>query len=73
MVLISEWLPNPAGKDTEGEWVELWNGGPQPVNLHGWVLQGGREKKFSLTGKTIGAGEYLLVKKPELKLKMSGF
>ena len=37
-IIISEFLPNPAGADTESEWVELQNSGSAPVNVRGWQI-----------------------------------
>ena len=37
-IIISEAMPNPAGDDADGEWVELRNPGDGPVDLHGWIL-----------------------------------
>ena len=46
MVQISEWLPNPAGADAEGEWIELWNSGPESVPLQGWRLTDAAGRSF---------------------------
>jgi hypothetical protein len=39
-VVINEVMYDPAGigRDAEGEWVELYNGGEQPISLGGWSL-----------------------------------
>jgi hypothetical protein len=68
MVYINEWLPNPAGTDATGEWVEFFNGGNVPVSLSGWTLQAG-SKKVNLSG-TIGAGEYVVFKRTSTKLTL---
>ena len=49
MVLISEFLPNPPGKDADGEWIELLTRN-QAVDLSGWVLKDASGKSFSLDG-----------------------
>ena len=41
MVSISEWLPNPKGKDADGEWFELVNTGDTDINLSGWRIAAG--------------------------------
>lgn len=58
MIIISEFLPNPAGKDTEGEWVKLFNNGDTAVNLNGWQIKdaSGKAFIFSATNKNIIAG-----------------
>ncbi|MGB7957794.1 MAG: lamin tail domain-containing protein [Minisyncoccia bacterium] len=69
MVFLNEWLPNPTGSDTKGEFIELWNGGSSPVNLNGWILQADGKKKFRLFG-TIKADGYLLLPRSETKLSL---
>lgn len=68
MVAISEWLPNPVGKDTAGEWVELWNPGNTRQDLSGWKLISGKSA-FSLRGD-IEPGEYLVLKRQDTKLAL---
>lgn len=70
MVVINEWLPNPTGKDSEGEWVELFNTSYESVDLAGWSLKANAVKKFLLYGKIEPRG-YLVFKKPNLKLLLN--
>ncbi|MBI4363719.1 MAG: lamin tail domain-containing protein [Candidatus Doudnabacteria bacterium] len=37
-VIISEFMPNPSGKDPGSEWVELYNTSANEVDLSGWKL-----------------------------------
>lgn len=37
-VVINEFLPNPEGSDSEGEWVELYNQGEASVSINDWKL-----------------------------------
>lgn len=37
-IIISEYLPNPLGSDTDNEFIELYNDGSMPINLDGWQL-----------------------------------
>jgi len=83
MVYINEWLPNPAGNDAQGEWVELFNSGSSSVSLDGWIIKTGGgltslttgTRKYNLKG-TVGAGgstqlttsEYLLLKRTDTRL-----
>ncbi|TSC82891.1 MAG: Nucleic acid binding OB-fold tRNA/helicase-type [Parcubacteria group bacterium Gr01-1014_20] len=69
MVLINEWLPNPAGKDAEGEFVEIFNDGREVVNVSGWSLKANSKTKFVLSGE-VGAGDFLVFKKPALKISL---
>jgi len=58
MVVIQEFLPNPAGKDIEGEWIKLFNNGNAAVDLTGWKIQdtSGKAFVFSATGKNLISG-----------------
>lgn len=69
MVYINEWLPNPIGKDTEGEFVEIFNSGPTALDVRGWRLEVKGGKKFYLSGQ-VGSGEFLVFKKPALKITL---
>lgn len=57
-MLISEFLPNPEGKDTAGEFIELLNNGAQPVLLTGWKIKDASGKTFTIKNVTLGPGEY---------------
>lgn len=46
MVFIRELLPNPVGRDTEGEWIKLVNTGEVPVEIGGWRLSDASGKEF---------------------------
>jgi hypothetical protein len=70
MVLINEWLSNPSGRDTDGEWVELFNGGQEKADLRDWSLGTGNGKRFTLTGYEINGGSYLLLRRGETKLTL---
>ena len=72
MIFISEWLPNPAGSDASGEWVELYNSGPAAANLASYRLQTTTAKKiYSLPEVEIGAGEYFILKRTDTKISLS--
>lgn len=70
MIFINEWLPNPAGADAAGEWVELFNSGKSSVSLNGWSLKTSAGKKVSLKNYTIEPGDYLVLKRSETKLTL---
>ncbi len=70
MVYINEWLPNPAGADADGEWVELWNDDVSPIYLKGWFLKTASDKKFILKDQKIEANNYLTLKRSETKLAL---
>lgn len=61
-IFLNEFLPNPAGKESEGEWIELSNDGKTAAPLCGWALgTDSTKKQFPLDAYTIDAGYYLLL------------
>jgi len=70
MVFVNEWLPNPAGSDVEGEWVELWNDGNTEISLDGWRLATKGGKSFSLSGKDIAPEGFFVLHRKETKLTL---
>ncbi len=69
--LISEVMVNPEGKDTESEWIELFNPTSDAIDLGGWYLDDAEENSspFRIRNNTwIGAGSYKVFTEPELKL-----
>ena len=62
-VIISEFMPNPEGDDSENEWVELYNAGDKTIDISNWFLDNreGGVKPFQFPyGTTIMPGEYRL-------------
>ena len=49
MIYIKELLPNPIGRDADGEWIRLVNAGGEPVRLTGWQIRDEGGKKFILS------------------------
>ncbi len=67
-VVINEFVASngSVSMDEDGDfedWIELYNTGPEPVNLEGWGLSDDPDTPFKWTfpSRTIGPGEYLLV------------
>lgn len=61
-VFITELMPNPTGSDTDGEWIELYNGGAT-IDLGGYILQDkiGSQKKYIIpVGTKIESGRYII-------------
>lgn len=70
MLYINEWLPNPVGADAAGEFVELFNGASSSITLDGYALGVGTKKNFSLAGRNIPPGGYLVLRKAQTKLAL---
>jgi micrococcal nuclease len=72
-VMISEILPNPLGKDAEGEWIELVNTLETTVSLCGWELDDGEKgsKPFALDTFSIAGRERLLFLREKTKIALN--
>lgn len=46
-IVISEFLPNPQGSD-DSEWIELYNLGPEVVDISGFILGDDSSRRFTL-------------------------
>jgi hypothetical protein len=53
---ISELLPNPKGKDSDGEFIEIGNEKKEPALLAGWKLRDKSGKTATLGGSIEGGG-----------------
>ena len=69
-MLIQSFLPNPIGKDTEGEYILLLNNSEASVNLSGWVLKDESGKAFALSG-SLDAGESLSLSYARTKITLN--
>jgi endonuclease YncB( thermonuclease family) len=58
-VVVSAALPNPAGPDEAGEWIEISNVADEIVNLDGWQIDNkpGGSPPFLLTGIWLNSGQ----------------
>jgi len=70
-MIISEFLPNPVGKDTDGEFIELFNDDLKPINLSGWKIKDASGKTFIFKNQTIGAGEYITLSYKTTKITLN--
>jgi len=70
-IRISEFLPNPIGKDADGEWIELQNFGAETADVSNFRITNG-SKSFLLPEPTIiSAGEFLVLSCAETGLSLS--
>ncbi|MEK9170334.1 MAG: lamin tail domain-containing protein [Patescibacteria group bacterium] len=67
-MIIKEFLPNPVGKDADGEYIKIFNDGDKAVILNGWSVKDASGKTFSLSGSLDGGKELSL---PYLQTKIS--
>ncbi|THH39293.1 CotH kinase family protein [Neolewinella litorea] len=57
-IIINELCPK---NDRSGDWLELHNRGTTPVDLTGWYLVDGSDRRFVLPPTVLRAGGYLVV------------
>ena len=69
-VIISEWLPNPAGNDSGNEWIELQNVGSQGADISGWQIKNSSGHKFVAGSVGIPPGGFAIIK-PKFAVKNS--
>ena len=69
MLFISELLPNPAGKDTVGEWIELCHTGDAPIELSGWKISDASGKVYTFQNETIAS--HACVSYPYIQTKIT--
>ncbi len=65
---ITEILPNPEGVDKDKEWVELFNGDQEKLDLENWYLINQSDQKFKLDGFKID-----FQKRIKVEIKNSSF
>ncbi|HEY4523919.1 MAG TPA: lamin tail domain-containing protein [Candidatus Paceibacterota bacterium] len=69
-MIISELLPNPIGRDTTSEFIELLNNSATGVNLAGYILKDKSGKSYTLQG-SLKSGEYLTLPYSMTKLNLN--
>lgn len=69
-VVINELCPDPEGSDEELEFIELYNGGAEAVNVSGWQLRDESNSAYSLQG-SIPAGGYLVIYRSQSKISLN--
>ncbi len=74
-VWINEFLPDPEGKDTEGEFIELQNRGSEEIDLSGWQLDdledGGSRPYTFPEGTKLPTNPYLVVYYQDSKIALN--
>lgn len=73
-IRLNELLPNPSGRDGDGEFIELFNEGTTSVDLRGWKITD-RDHSFSFSSSVVLDPQHLLAlttAETKLSLKNSG-
>lgn len=69
-VVINEIYPKPS--DETGEWIELYNSGPDSVTLDGWKIENsnGEKKTYQITGTTVPNGGFLRLNQSQTGIQL---
>jgi len=70
-MIISEFFPNPIGKDSGNEWIELFNDSENAVNLNGWQIKDTSGKTFIFKNQIIVPHEYLVLDNKTTKISLN--
>lgn len=70
MLVISEWMPNPIGNDTEGEWIELHNSGSEIISLAGYGIATSKSKPYIFSAQDVLPGQYIFLPRGASKLSL---
>lgn len=71
-IIISEIFPNPAGNDTDDEFIELFNEGSRNVDLKDLRIGDESERDFAFRDeRIIKPGEYLAISRSESKIALN--
>ncbi len=70
-MIIAKFLPNPGGKDSYGEFIELFNDAASQTNLSGWKIKDASGKTFIFKNQTIEAGGYLTLNYKTTKITLN--
>ena len=73
-IIISEFMPDPEGSDTENEWIELFNQSDQTANLTGWQLDDAGEGSHLFIfpqNSLIAPQQFLVLTRPITKLSLN--
>ena len=54
-------MPNPIGKDTEGEYIKIFNNSATETNLNGWSIKDASGKSFIFNSQLIKTNQELTI------------
>ncbi|MFH1611897.1 MAG: lamin tail domain-containing protein [bacterium] len=73
-IIISEFIPNPEGKDEDGEWIEIHNQSDSIANLSGWQLddeEGGSNPFVFPENSLIAPKQFLVLRRQITKISLN--
>ncbi len=73
-IIISEFMPDPEGTDTENEWIELYNQSNQIANLTNWQIddqEDGSSPFIFPSNSLIGPEQFLVLRRSITKIALN--
>ncbi len=70
-MIISELLPNPVGKDTEGEFIELVNNTDDANSLFGWTIQDASGKSYTFDNEIVSPHGFFVLPYSTSKISLN--
>ncbi len=71
LIRFSELLPNPIGKDADGEFIELANTGAADAEMSGWLIRNASGKEYALPSGLLAASGKLAIPYSESKISLT--
>lgn len=68
---LSEFLPNPVGDDTAGEFIEIENLTAKIIDLTGWQISDASERVFTFKAGKISARGFFAISRTESKISLN--
>jgi hypothetical protein len=68
---INELSPNPVGKDTEGEYIKIYNDSDALISLSGWSIKDVSGKTFVVLQKSVPARGFLVLDYQTTKISLN--
>jgi len=70
-MIIKEFLPNPLGKDADGEYIKLFNDGTTTADLNGWQIKDASGAVFKLNNYKLASHQELILDYKTTKITLN--
>lgn len=70
-IILTEVLPDPEGRDSENEFIELFNQSQETINLASWTIKDMQEKTFVFKETKLQPQSFLVLNIKETKINLN--
>jgi len=70
-IIVNELFPNPAGSDSDDEFIELFNTSDTTIDITGWKLGDSSKRTYTITDGRISAHGFLLLKRQQTGIALN--